>query len=140
MNEETQSTNHHVAWADRIGLPKQWSRDVESCSDACGTSAYFHMVRRFKLNIVNIKDGPKLYDMITKYEKQLFKNEKVQIMNEWRENFPQDADNESFELQQEDIVNMHLYEDLYHYIIQLLNDEGFGFYKSKIDEVAEKMI
>jgi len=138
MGETT--SNHHVAWADRIGLNKQWSRDIEACSDSYGTSIYHHMVRRFKNNIPNINNGPDLHDQINKYEKNLFEHDYYELLNNWKQHNPQEADNESFVLQKEDEIRMHLNEELYRFMIQLLENEGFGFYKSKIDEMTDKMI
>jgi len=133
-------SNHHVAWADRIGINKQWARDIEACSDSYGTRTYHHMVRRFKNNIPNINEGPALHDMIDEYEQELFNNEYEQLLTRWMTNNPQEAENESYILQKEDEIRMHLNEKLYRFIIQLLEDHGFGFYKSKIDEMTDKMI
>lgn len=127
-------SNHHVAWADRFGLPKQWGRDVEACSESYGTSTYHHMVRRFKNNIPNIKNGPKLHDTIVAYERKLFSTDKDEMLQSWIKNNPQEADNESFIFQKEDEIRMYLNEELYRFIIQLLENEGFGFYKSNEGE------
>lgn len=123
-------SNHHVAWADRIGLNKQWARDIEACSDSYGTNTYHHMVRRFKNNIPNIHEGPNLNDMITEYEDKLFTHEKKEMLTTWKQNNPQESDNDSYLLQKEDEIRMYLNEKLYRFIIQLLEDHGFGFYKS----------
>ena len=139
MNEE-QTSSHHVAWADRIGLNKQWARDIEACSDSYGSPSYHHMVRRFKNNIPNIRNGPQLNDIINEKEHELFTISKKELLDEWFESYPQESDNESYVLQKEDEINMHLNENLYRFIIQLLEDQGFGFYKSKVDEVEQKMI
>ena len=139
--ETNETIGHHVAWADRIGLNKQWARDIEACSEAYGTDSYHHMVRRFKNNIPNIKgDGPKLHDMIVDYERQLFKKDYTDLLSGWIENNPQESENESFILQKEDEIRMHLNEELYRFIIQLLEHYGFGFYKSQLGEMEEKMI
>jgi len=98
------------------------------------------MVRRFKNNIPNINNGPQLHDMIETYERTLFKHKSQELLEEWIMLNPQEADNESFLLQKEDEIRIHLNEILYRFIIQLLEDHGFGFYKSKIDEMTDKMI
>jgi hypothetical protein len=142
MDEEprSESGSHHVAWADRIGLNKQWARDIEACSDAFGTPTYYHMVRRFKNNIPNMRDaGPNLHDMITEYEQYLFTEEYYRLLNNWRVHNPDEVHNESCQLREEDKITLHLAEQLYLFIIQLLETNGFGFYKSRIDEVEEKM-
>jgi len=32
---------HKIAWTDRIGLNRQWARDIEVCSRAYGTDRVF---------------------------------------------------------------------------------------------------
>ena len=137
---ETKPGSHHVAWADRVGLNRQWARDVEACSETFGTPEYHHMVQRFKNNIPNIRnDGPQLYTLVLKHESNL-KIEKNNIIRHWRVEHPDLAGDESWELDLEDRVQHQLDRDLYHFIIQTLEDHGFGFYKSEIDQLEEKMI
>ena len=132
--------SHHVAWADRIGLNRQWARDIEACSSLFGTPDYIVMVRRFMNNIPNMRgDGPKLQDMLKEYESILFKQHLPQMMREYLDNFPDDAGCESTLLMKEDEFCMVLAQDLYQCIIQLLDDHRFGFYKSRIDDVEDKM-
>ena len=138
--DRNNGSSHHVAWADRVGLNKQWSRDVEACSNAYGSPLYHHMVQRFKNNIPNMRgDGPKLYDLLLEHESRL-KIEKNNIIREWRKQHPDLAREESFELEFEDRVQTKQDMDLYHFIIQTLEDHGFGFYKSNVDIVEGKMI
>lgn len=134
------SSSHHVAWADRIGINKQWARDIEACSDSYGTPNYKYMVKRFKNNIPNIRDGPQLKDMINTYFNNTCKYHFNQKLFEWKKKNPQEASNESWILKKIDDLEPEMYEELYEYMIQLLEDHGFGFYKSKIDEVEEKML
>lgn len=136
MNQNLSEDNsHHVAWADRIGLNKQWARDIEACSDAFGTPFYIVMVKRFMNNIPNMRgDGPKLYDMLKEYESILFKEEMPKMMNQYLVNYPDDAGSESTLLMKEDEFRRVLSQDLYRAIIQLLEDNGFGFYASTIEE------
>lgn len=133
------SSSHHVAWADRIGLNKQWARDIEACSGAFGTPTYYHMVRRFKNNIPNMRSGLQLHDEITEYEEYLFTEEYSRLLNKWRRENPEQLGNESYQLREEDKITQHLAEQLYLFIIQLLESSGFGFYKSRIDDVEDKM-
>lgn len=135
--EET--NKRHVAWADRIGLNKQWARDIESCSDSFGTSGYPLMVQRFKSNIPNIKEGANLYDQIVERERELFNVERKNLIKEWEEYNPQEASNESFRLQKYDEIELELNKILYHFIIQTLENNGFGFYKSSFDGAYEEM-
>ncbi len=130
--ENQSNSSHHVAWADRIGINKQWARDIEACSESYGTSTYHHMVRRFKNNIPNIKDGPKLHNIIQDKEDELFTGTFEKMLDNWIINYPQEAENDSYILQKKDEIRMVLNENLYSFIIQLLEDQGFGFYKSDI--------
>lgn len=136
MTEENlEGYNHHVAWADRIGLNRQWAKDIEACSNSYGTPGYIVMVHRFRSNIPNMRgDGPKLRDMIDEKELFLFTVEKQKLMDEYLLYHPEDATCESSLLQKEDELNMILAERLYRFILQRLEDEGFGFYESKIEE------
>lgn len=134
------SGSHHVAWADRIGINKQWARDIEACSDAYGTPAYKFMVKRFQNNIPNIRDGPKLKDIINDFFEHTAKIDYNKKINRWRRNNPQEATNESWVLKKCDDLEPELYEDLYVFMMQILEDYGFGFYKSKIDDMEDKMI
>lgn len=124
---------HHVAWADRIGLNKQWARDIEACSDAFGTHSYPVMVRRFQNNIPNIKGGPQLRDMIEEEEKRLEEKKKY-LFTVWANMYPQYADNESYVRQKEEELDLQMAEEKYRFIIQMLEDNDFGFYKSTVEE------
>lgn len=126
-------SNHHVAWADRIGLNKQWARDIEVCGESFGTEMYLVAVRRFKNDIPDIKSGPQLKTEIKKFEKTELRTYSETLLAEWKENFPQEAKNESFVVQKQKEINIYAAEELYKYIIQLLEDEGFGFYKAEYD-------
>ena len=66
MNDEVKTSSHHVAWSDRIGLNKQWAKDIQICSDYFGTPQYRLMVRRWKNNIPNIKNGIQFKYLIAK--------------------------------------------------------------------------
>ena len=119
---------HHVAWADRIGLNKQWAKDIQACSDMFGTDLYSTMVRRFKNNIPNIKNGVQLYTIIDEYENLDLANKKKQMMFEWKQRYPQEASNRDYVKQKDDELDCWFAEKLYHFILQTLEDYGFGFY------------
>lgn len=135
MNE---GPNHHVAWADRIGLNKQWAKDIQGCGDTFGTDRYLVAVRRFKNDIPDIKNGPQLKTTIKKFEEVELEVFKRILLKKWIENFEQESKNESFMSQKQDEINMYAAEELYKYIIQLLEDKGFCFYESNIDEEEMK--
>lgn len=126
MSEES----HHVAWADRIGLNKQWARDIQTCGDAFGSDMYLVAVRRFKNDIPDIKSGPQLKTKIKEFEEGELNEFKKILLYEWKKNFEQEAKNESFVAQKQDEINMYAAEELYKYIIQMLEDHGFAFYEA----------
>jgi len=125
--------SHHVAWADRIGLNKQWARDIQTCGDAFGSELYLTAVRRFKNDIPNIKNGPQLQTMIKKFEDGELKEFKEDVFEQWRLNFEQESRNESFVAAKRNEINLLATEELYKYIIQLLEDNGFCFYDANIE-------
>lgn len=135
MNKEIDdSDNHHVAWADRIGLNKQWARDIQFCSDCFGTSMYSIAVRRFHNNIPNIKDGPDLHEIIAKYRDTTLTAEHDRLLDEWKSKYPDYAMNPDYVSQKSEEIGDFISSKLYHYILQTLEDYGFGFYASDVDE------
>jgi GH15 family glucan-1,4-alpha-glucosidase len=126
--------DHHVAWADRIGLNKQWSRDIQECSDAFGTTGYAKTVRRFRSNIPNISNGPQLKDIITAYETNDLVKQRASIFEEWSTLYEENADNDGFIQQKNDELEQLMCERLYIFILQTLEDQGFCFYESSIEE------
>ena len=130
--------SHHVAWADRIGLNKQWARDIEVCGETFGTEMYLVAVRRFKNDIPDIKNGPQLKTKIKEFEKTDIKNFSEALLIGWKQNFEQEAKNESFVSQKQGEINICAAEELYKYIIQLLENYGFCFYESNVDEEVMK--
>jgi len=126
--------DHHVAWADRIGLNKQWARDIQACGEAFGSPMYPTMVRRFRCNIPNIKNGPQLKDYIDEYFNIDLKEWRTGSLVEWRTNNQQAAQNTAWLRQQAEEINKESYEYLYVFMIQLLEDYGFAFYESNIEE------
>ena len=125
--------SHHVAWADRIGLNKQWARDIEVCGEAFGTEMYPVAVRRFKNDIPDIKNGPQLKTVINSFESGELEVFRKDTLEEWKRNFSQEAKNESFVSKKKVEINMYAAEELYKFIIQLLEDYGFGFYEANIE-------
>ncbi len=135
--ENQSNSSHHVAWADRIKTGEQWVEDRKACSNAHGTDLYHHMLRRFINNIPNVKNGPKLHDMIENKKIELFTIEFDKLLMNWANNFPQLAENDSEVLLKKDQISSKLDELLYYYIIQLLEDHGFGFYKTDEGDYEE---
>ena len=126
--------NHHVAWADRIGLNKQWARDVQACGAVFGDEMYPDAVRRFRCNIPNIKSGPQLRDEIDGYVKEELKQWKQEAMDWLIEKNPGEANNPEWLRRSKEDIAEQSHEHLYTFIIQLLEDNGFCFYESNIEE------
>lgn len=125
---------HHVAWADRVGLNKQWARDIQACGDAFGTDVYHAAVRRFKCDIPNINGGPQLQDEIEKYiSGELMEWKKGALAWLIDQNQGESNNPEWLRRSKEDIERTS-HEHLYVFIIQLLEDNGFCFYESNIEE------
>lgn len=125
---------HRVAWADRVGINKQWARDIEACSDAFGTDEYATAVRRWRINIPNIKKGPQLRDLIDKYEREVIEEWKDKQLRDWANDNPDQATNPAYIREKVNNIDEKSNELLYRYMFQLIQDEGFGFYESNIDE------
>lgn len=130
---EMESSNHHVAWKDRLGLNQQWMRDIQTCSATHGTEEYVTAVDRFRNDIINIKKGPKLYDIIN--------DEWIKIANDgqneyeiWKHNNPQESRIEEEVRDAQERIRQNQAERLYHFIIQTLEQNGFGFYQSDVIE------
>jgi hypothetical protein len=128
----TGKKNTHVAWADRLGLNKQWMNDIGACSMSHGAEDYINQVDRFRNDIINIKDGPQLYDIINnKWEKDIMVDGN-NLFNQWIEQHLQDSRIDEERTAAQDKIRAYQAEKLYHFIIQTLENTGFGFYKSDI--------
>ena len=124
---------HKIAWTDRIGLNRQWARDIEVCSRAYGTEYFPKAVERFKNNIPNIKDGPPLADIIEQKEKELEEEER-KLFHLWELNNPHLAMNDAERRAKVKALEMEKAVKLYRFILQTLEDNGFIFYKSSVVE------
>jgi hypothetical protein len=134
MMEENEGSSHHVAWKDRLGLNQQWMRDIQACSASHGTDDYVNQVDRFRNDVVNIKKGPNLYDDIAKEWDNNISKYGNNLFIEWAKSHPQEAKiAEECDAAQERI-RLFQAEKLYHFIIQTLENNGFGFYQSTVEE------
>lgn len=131
MNE---NSDHHVAWADRIGLNKQWAKDIMVCSEAFGSEYYPTAVNRFRNDIINVKSGPLLKDIIDDYVDDTLLKWKQEELVKWVKDHPQEAMNPSWTRNQKKNIELRMYEYLYNFMIQLLEDYGFVFYESNVEE------
>jgi hypothetical protein len=125
--------SHHVAWADRIGLNKVWARDIQACSESFGTSYYINCVKRFRNDIVNIKNGPQLSDNIDNYFDNSLISWKKKTLKEWIDSHPKENKNKAWVRDTTELIEQKSYEILCKFMVQLLNNYGFGFYKGEYD-------
>jgi len=130
--------SHHVAWKDRLGLNRQWIKDIEDCSKAHGTDEYINQVDRFRNDIINIKNGPALHDMINEEWKKIAEEGK-KAFEKWKLNNPQEARIEEEVNEAQHLIRKDQAEKLYHFIIQILELNGFGFYASEYEGEFESM-
>ena len=125
---------HHVAWKDRLGLNRVWEQDILACSKLFRMDGYSDAVDRFRNNMINIKDGPQLRDIVSEYAKGELKSWKMERLSSWAEENRSDARVPEILSKTEAEINMKGHELLYNFILQTLEDNGFCFYQSKIDE------
>jgi len=138
MTEEKQQ-QHHVAWKDRLGLNDQWMRDIQVCSTTHGTTEYVGQVDRFKNDIINIHNGPPLYNIVEHYWNTELTRIGKELFIDWTQHYPHEAKIEEEVKEAQERIRQYQAEKLYHYIVQLLEDKGFGFYQSSIEMEENKM-
>lgn len=129
MNNE-----HHVVWSDRLGINKIWFEDWKTCSAYYGTDEYPLAVERFENDIVNVNDGPALYNEIQKYKKDDLDKQMKLATDDWVRDHPMESQNPSYIRDLNFFLIRKRASYLHHFIIQLLEDNKFGFYKSKVME------
>jgi len=137
---EQQGSSHHVAWADRVEYDKLWFRNIQQCDETYGTDLYEISVWRLYYSIINIKDGPQLKQLIDDYLKNTWLPYIDNKIEEWKKNNTfESVDENQVLLERRHIMSERL-PDLCYFIRQLLNDHGYGFYRTKTDSMEEKMI
>ena len=140
MNEQNNNSgSHHVAWADRVEYDKLWFRNIQLCDETYGTEQYENSVWRLYYSIINIKDGPQLRDLIDEYLKTVWFpliDSKVKL---WHDRNSFESVDSNLELLERQHIMMEQLPDLCYFIRQLLNDHGYGFYRTRSDSLEEKM-
>ena len=124
---------HHVAWADRIGLNKVWAKNILDCNESFGTSSYPNSVQRLHNSLINIRNGPQLKKIVDDYEDKTLEDWKKTVKKEWKDNNPKFLSNHGRLKQLDHDINYRSMKMLYNYIVQTLEDNGFGFYESNLD-------
>lgn len=131
MRTMTNNPSHHVAWADRIGLNKTWAKAIERIWATYGTESFHGAVWGLHIVIVNIEKGPQLKTKINNHIQKLRedKNKKLELY----------LDEDEYDSEDE-ILEKEMLPDIAYFMIQLLENNGFGMYKSNQDQGSGKYI
>jgi hypothetical protein len=132
-----QENKGHVAWADRLGLNKIWHDAINDCRMAYGTSEYRRAVFGLYNLIIDIKDGPPLKTNITSYKNTTWEEKIKDRLDNWKRRNPYKQHTILAMQFEEEQIRNDMLEDLFSYMIQLLENNGFGFYKSEYDGKVE---
>jgi hypothetical protein len=135
---DDKGSSHHVSWKDRLGLNQQWMRDIQACSEAHSTDDYVNCVDRFRNDIINIKNGPALFDIVNDEWKNIAKKGLV-TFEDWKKSHMQESRIEEEVMEAQGIIRKDQAEQLYHFIIQTLELYGFGFYQAEYEGEYENM-
>lgn len=113
--------DHHVAWADRIGLNRTWAKAIEKIWVTYGTDEYYNAVMGLYSILINIKNGPQLRTVTDEYVQEKYVELKKKL-----EPF---TDTYAYRNEKK-ILEEEMLPDIATFMIQLLEDNGFGFYES----------
>lgn len=129
---ENKNQQFHVSWSDRLGFQKIWHDAINDCRISYGTEEYRRAVFGLQQLIIDVKDGPKLRTLINTYKDTVWTDKVNQRLNRWKKENP-DLQYELSEIQFEsEKIRNDLLEDLFSYIIQLLEKNNYGFYHSDL--------
>jgi len=124
---------------DRVDIRTIWFKDAFKCSESFGTPLYPIMVARFENDMINIKDGPRFKDIINKYKHTQLKEYEEKIIEDWINNHPQESQNRSYLRDLKVEVNVLKAKNLCNFMLQLIDEKGYGFWKKESDTIEEKM-
>ena len=122
---------HHVAWADRIGLNKTWAKGIERIWATYGTEQFNQAVWGLHTVIINIKKGPQLRTIIDTHIVEL-RQTKYKKLETYYDDPAYDNEN--------DILEREMLPGIANFMIQLLEDNGFGMYKPSQYQDEERYI
>lgn len=125
MTEENKS--HHVAWADRIGLNKTWAKAIERIWATYGTNDFSHAVWGLHIITININNGPQLKKEIDQYIQKL-RQDNIMKLKPYYDTPAYNSEN--------NILEEEMLPSLANFMIQLLEDHGFGMYKSERNQMG----
>ena len=130
--------DHHVAWADRIGLNKRWADAIKDCFENYNTPGFKDSVEAFEALMVNIHEGPPLYNNIQKYKQETLTKDRETYIRVWKKKHPDLAQNRSYLKDLNIEIRKIENKKIFHFILQMLEDNKFGFYKSTFDGEYDK--
>jgi len=122
--------NYKPAWKDRIGLNDRWRKDLDLCSETYGTPEYIDRVSCLLNDLINIKDGPALVDIVNDYIDNVLDPWKEGGLTFWKKENRELQDDEDLILKVKKEINLEASKRLHHFILQLLENEGFGMYQT----------
>jgi len=96
-----------------------------------GTPTFQTNVLVFENTLLNVREGAKLYDLVQEKKRKIERDIDIKL-NLWINNHSEEAQHPSFVRDHHDELKYGGFIQLYHFMIQLLEDKGFGFYKSNI--------
>ena len=131
MESAETGKQHHVAWADRIGLNKVWAKNILDCNENYGTPIYVSSVKCLHNSLINIKNGPQLKTIVDKFVNGDLDKIKEDLFDDWKDQNPTLLSNRGKVQSIKNDISYKSFEMLYNYIVQTLEDNGFGFYESK---------
>jgi len=113
--------DHRVIWKDHTRPNESWINGIEEIRMTYGTPQYVNKVWSLYNIITNVKDGPPLKAMIDEYIEKLRVEKNIKL--ESYKNTPA-YDNEN------DILEGEMLPKIAYFIVQLLENEGYGFHQS----------
>jgi len=122
--------SHHVAWADRIGLNKTWAKGIERIWATYGTKDFENAVWGLHTIIVNVNNGPQLRKIIDDFIKNKYDLIEKELVGY--------VDTYAYRSEREILIS-NMLPDFAYFMVQLLEDNGFGMYKSEYDGEYDEM-
>ena len=115
------SENKHIVWKDHIRPNESWIKGIEEIRMTYGTDQYGIKVWSLYNIITNVKEGPPLKKIIDSYILELRK-EKYEKLESYYDTPAYDSENK--------ILEDEMLPKIAYFMVQLLEDEGFGFHQS----------
>ena len=133
MDKDKNSHGHHVAWADRVGLNKRWEDAIKNCFFSFGTPEFSTDVEAFESLIINVRDGPQLKQELNDFKETALQDKLDEWQGWWIKANPHLAENPAFLRDLEVELQKKKSRIIFNFLIQLLEDNKFVFYKSEFD-------